>query len=69
MNDNELGKKHNLEVIDILNEDGTLNAKAKIFVGEDRFVARKKIAKELEAKGYLTKVEDYTKQRRIFGKN
>ena len=60
MNDNELGKKHNLEVIDILNEDGTLNEKAKILVGEDRFVARKKIAKELEAKGYLAKVEDYT---------
>jgi valyl-tRNA synthetase len=59
MNDNELGKKHNLEVIDILNEDGTLNAKAKIFVGDDRFVARKKIAKELEQKGYLTKIEDY----------
>jgi valyl-tRNA synthetase len=60
MNDNELGKKHNLEVIDILNEDGTLNAQAKIFVGDDRFVARKKVAKELEAKGYLAKVEDYT---------
>lgn len=59
MNDYELGKKHNLEVIDILNEDGTLNDKAKILVGEDRFVARKKISKELEAKGYLTKVEDY----------
>jgi valyl-tRNA synthetase len=59
MNDNELGKKHKLEVIDILNEDGTLNEKAKIFVGEDRFVARKKIAKELEQKGYLAKVEDY----------
>ena len=60
MNDNELGKKHNLEVIDILNEDGTLNEKAVILVGEDRFVARKKIAKELEAKGYIAKVEDYT---------
>lgn len=60
MNDNELGKKHNLEVIDILNEDGTLNEKAVILVGEDRFVARKKIAKELEAKGYITKVDDYT---------
>ena len=59
MNDYELGKKHNLEVIDILNEDGTLNEKARIFVGEDRFIARKKIAKELESKGYLTKVEDY----------
>jgi valyl-tRNA synthetase len=60
MNDNELGKKHNLEVIDILNEDGTLNEKAKIFIGEDRFIARKKIAKELEAKDHLSKVEDYT---------
>src|SRR6186713_177496 len=60
MNDYELGKKHKLETIDILNEDGTLNEKAKIFIGEDRFVARKKIAKELEAKGYLQKAEDYT---------
>lgn len=59
MNDYELGKKHNLEVIDILNEDGTLNEKAKIFIGEDRFIARKKIAKELDEKGYLVKVEDY----------
>jgi valyl-tRNA synthetase len=60
MNDNELGRKHNLEVIDILNEDGTLNEKAKIFIGEDRFIARKKIAKELDVKEHLAKVEDYT---------
>jgi valyl-tRNA synthetase len=60
MNDYELGKKHNLEVIDILNDDGTLNEKAKIFVGEDRFIARKKIAKALEAKEHLAKVEDYS---------
>ncbi len=60
MNDNELGKKHNLEVIDILNEDGSLNERAVVFVGEDRFAARKKIAKELETKGYISKVEDYT---------
>ncbi|MEX2233839.1 MAG: valine--tRNA ligase [Cyclobacteriaceae bacterium] len=59
MNDYELGKKHNLEVIDILNDDGTLNEKAKIFIGEDRFIARKKVTKELEAKGCLVKVEDY----------
>ncbi|MEX1238329.1 MAG: valine--tRNA ligase [Cyclobacteriaceae bacterium] len=59
MNDYELGKKHNLEVIDILNDDGTLNQQAQVFVGEDRFIARKKIAKELEAKGFLMKVEDY----------
>lgn len=59
MNDNELGRKHNLEVIDILNEDGSLNENARIYIGEDRFVARKKIAKELEAKGFLEKAEDY----------
>jgi valyl-tRNA synthetase len=59
MNDYELGKKHQLEVIDILNEDGTLNAKAQILVGEDRFIARKKIAKLLEEKDQLAKVEDY----------
>ncbi len=58
-NDYELGIKHNLEVIDILNDDATLNEKAKILVGEDRFIARKKIAKELESQGHLTKVEDY----------
>src|SRR5688572_21017439 len=60
MNDYELGVKHNLPVIDILNEDGTLNEKATIFVGEDRFIARKKIVKELEGKEHLAKVEDYS---------
>lgn len=60
MNDYQLGQKHNLEVIDILNEDGTLNEKAQIYIGEDRFIARKKIAKELEEKGFLEKVEDYS---------
>jgi valyl-tRNA synthetase len=60
MNDYELGKKHNLPVLDILNEDGSLNDKALIFVGEDRFIARKKIAKDLEAKGCIAKIDDYT---------
>lgn len=58
-NDYALGEKHGLQVIDILNEDGTLNAKAQILVGEDRFVARKKIIKMLEESGNLVKVEDY----------
>ena len=62
MNDNMLGQKHNLEVVDILNEDGTLNEAAQIFIGEDRFEARKKIVKELEEKGYLVKTEDYTSE-------
>ena len=62
LNDYELGQKHNLPVIDILNDDGTLNEKAQILVGEDRFAARKKIAALLEADGYLDKVEDYKSQ-------
>ena len=59
LNDYELGRKHSLEVIDILNEDGSLNEKAQILIGEDRFVARKKIAKLLEEGNHLAKVEDY----------
>ena len=50
INDFNIGQKHNLEVIDTLNEDGTMSAAAQIYVGEDRFVARKKIIKELEKK-------------------
>lgn len=62
LNDYELGVKHNLPVIDILNDDGTLNEKAQIFIGEDRFIARKKVAKQLEEIGQLLKVEDYKSQ-------
>jgi len=62
LNDYELGIKHNLPVIDILNDDGTLNEKAQILVGEDRFAARKKIAVLLEEAGSLDKVEDYKSQ-------
>lgn len=62
LNDNQLGAKHNLPVVDIFNEDGTLNEAAEIFVGEDRFAARKKIVPELEAKGHLVKTEDYTSE-------
>lgn len=62
LNDYELGLKHQLPVIDILNDDGTLNDKAEILIGEDRFIARKKIAKMLEESGHLEKVEDYKSQ-------
>ena len=62
LNDYELGIKHHLPVIDILNDDGTLNDKAQILVGEDRFAARKKIALLLEEAGALEKVEDYKSQ-------
>ncbi len=62
LNDYELGQKHNLEVIDILNDDGTLNEKAQILIGEDRFVARKKIVAQLEETGHVDKIEDYKSQ-------
>ena len=62
LNDYELGVKHKLQVIDILNDNGTLNEKAGILVGEDRFAARKKIAVLLEESGNLEKVEDYKSQ-------
>ncbi len=59
INDYELGKKHNLEFIDTLNDDGTLSEAAQILIGEDRFIARKKIGKLLEESGNLVKIEDY----------
>ncbi|MCF6213540.1 MAG: valine--tRNA ligase [Flavobacteriaceae bacterium] len=58
-NDKEIGQRHNLEVIDILNDDATLNAKALHYEGQDRFEARKNIVKELESLGNLVKIEDY----------
>ncbi len=62
LNDYELGQKHGLPILDILNDDGTLNQQATILVGEDRFVARKKIAMMLEEAGHLAKVEEYKSQ-------
>jgi len=60
INDYEIGLKHQLEVIDILSDDGTLNEKAQLLVGEDRFIARKKIAKLLKEAELLEKEEAYT---------
>ena len=60
INDYEIGIRHQLEVIDILSDDGTLNEKAQLLVGEDRFIARKKIAKLLKEAGQLHKEEAYT---------
>ncbi|MEJ7588314.1 MAG: valine--tRNA ligase [Ferruginibacter sp.] len=62
LNDNQIGQKHQLEVIDILNDDGTLSEAAQIFVGEEIFEARKKIVQRLEAENFLIKVEDYTSE-------
>ena len=59
VNDYDLGKKHKLETIDILNANGSLNENGLHYAGKDRFEVRKEIAKELEEKGYMVKVEDY----------
>ncbi|MBV7269973.1 valine--tRNA ligase [Winogradskyella luteola] len=58
-NDKVLGDKHNLEVVDIFNEDASLNSFGMHYEGQDRFVVRKAIAKELEAAGILVKTENY----------
>jgi valyl-tRNA synthetase len=60
INDYEIGIKHNLPSIDILNDDGTLSEQAQLFVGVDRFEARKLAVEELQKSGYLLKIEDYT---------
>jgi len=60
VHDYEIGLRHNLEVLDIIDEHGRLNEKARILVGEDRFAARKKIVRMLEEAGNLEKVEEYT---------
>lgn len=58
-NDYELGKKHQLEVINILDSSGKLNKNAQLYIGEDRFDVRKAISLELEESGYLIKIEDH----------
>jgi len=59
-NDYELGIKHNLDVIDILNPNGSLSEEAQLLIGQDRFEARKNIVPMLDDAGNLVKVEDYT---------
>ncbi|PQJ19305.1 valine--tRNA ligase [Nonlabens tegetincola] len=58
-NDYKLGEKHDLEIIDIFNEDGSLNSYGLHYQGKDRFEVRKLIAKELEEKNYLVKKENH----------
>nr|WP_298931201.1 valine--tRNA ligase [uncultured Allomuricauda sp.] len=58
-NDKNLGDKHGLEVIDIFNEDATLNSYGLQYQGKDRFVVRKEISKELEENGFLVKTEQH----------
>ena len=58
-NDKVLGEKHQLEVVDIFNDDATLNSYGLHYEGKDRFVVRKEITKELENSGSLAKIESY----------
>jgi valyl-tRNA synthetase len=58
VNDYEIGLRHNLAVIDIFNDNGTLNENAQILIGEDRKVARKKMVELMEESGHLIKIED-----------
>jgi valyl-tRNA synthetase len=62
MNDNQIGIKHGLEVFDILNEDGTLSEEAQLYVGLDRFAARKEIVVALQEAGHVLKIEEYVHQ-------
>ena len=59
INDKALGEKHNLETIDIFNEDASLNSFGLHYEGKDRFEVRKAISKELEEKGFLVKTEQH----------
>ena len=59
VNDYNLGKIHNLEIIDIFNPDGTLSEEAGLYVGQDRMEVRKQIAIDLDKAGLLERVEDY----------
>jgi len=58
-NDFEIGQRHNLPFINILNKDGSLNENTGEFQGQDRFEARKTVVERLEAEGFLVRVEDY----------
>ena len=58
-NDFEVGKRHNLPSINIMNNDATINENGGAYVGLDRYEARKKIVDDLKAQGYLVKIEDH----------
>ena len=59
-NDKLIGEKHNLEIIDIFNDDATLNDFGLHYKGKDRFVVRREIVQELEGSGHIEKIQDYT---------
>jgi valyl-tRNA synthetase len=59
INDYKIGDKHALEIIDILDDDGTLSESAQLYVGKDRFVVREEISSDLKKEGFLKKTENY----------
>lgn len=59
-NDFEVGKRHNLPIINIMNDDATINENGGAYAGMDRYEAREAIVKELDAQGLLVKIEDYS---------
>lgn len=62
INDYNLGLKHQLQIIDVLNPDGTMSDAAQLYIGEDRFAVRKKIVEDLKASGNFVKQENYVNQ-------
>jgi valyl-tRNA synthetase len=62
INDYNIGLKHGLEVIDTLNDDGTMSEAAQLYIGQDRFAVRKKIIEDIREKGDLVKEEEYSNQ-------
>jgi len=60
VNDYDIGLRHDLEVIDVLNDDGTISEVGQFYVGESRFEARKLIVKDLEELGHIVEIENYT---------
>lgn len=60
VNDYELGQKHELDSIDVFEEDGTISEAGQLYVGKDRFEVREEIIRDLQDSGLLEKVEDYT---------
>ena len=59
INDYQIGERHAIEAIDILNDNGTLNDSAQLYIGKDRFVVREQIAIDLEKEGFLVKTEEH----------
>lgn len=62
INDYQIGQKYNLEVIDVLNDDGTMSEAAGMYIGQERMDVREVIITDLQAAGFVEKIESYTNQ-------